>query len=58
MLTIVRGRCMVRIDVNLPDDLVKELRQEVINQYGGKKGDLTKAIDEAIRLWLKTKKGK
>ena len=47
---------MVRIDVNLPDDLVKELRQEVINQFGGKKGDLTKAIEEAIRFWLKSKK--
>lgn len=47
---------MVRIDVNLPDDLVKELRQEVLNQFGGKKGDLTKAIEAAIRLWLKTKK--
>jgi len=49
---------MARIDVNLPDDLVRELRQEVLNQFGGKKGDLTKAIDEAIRLWLKTKKDK
>jgi metal-responsive CopG/Arc/MetJ family transcriptional regulator len=47
---------MVRIDVNLPDDLVKELRQEVLNQFGGKKGDLTKAIEEAIRFWLKSKK--
>jgi metal-responsive CopG/Arc/MetJ family transcriptional regulator len=49
---------MVRIDVNLPDDLVKELRQEVINQFGGKKGDLTKAIEEAIRSWLKEKKNR
>jgi len=49
---------MARIDVNLPDDLVKGLRQEVINQFGGKKGDLTKAIEEAIRQWLKSKKTK
>jgi metal-responsive CopG/Arc/MetJ family transcriptional regulator len=47
---------MTRIDVNLPDELVKELRQEVIIQYEGKKGDLTKAIKEAIRLWLAEKK--
>jgi metal-responsive CopG/Arc/MetJ family transcriptional regulator len=47
---------MTRIDVNLPDDLVKELRQEVLNQFEGKKGDLSKAIEEAVRLWIKEKK--
>jgi len=43
------------LHLSLPDDLVKELRIRVAELYNGKKGDLSKAVAEAIRLWLKQK---
>jgi len=44
-----------RITVVLPDDLDRRLRVEVAKR-GGKKGDLSVAINEAVELWLKEKK--
>lgn len=45
---------MGRIDVILPDDLEQEFREEVFKQKGMKRGNLTLAIQEAIRLWIDT----
>lgn len=45
---------MGRLDVVIPDDLDTKFRVEVARQ-GGKKGDLKKAVIEAIELWLETK---
>jgi len=39
----------------MPDDLAKELRLRAIELYDGEKGALSKAIAEAVRLWLKQK---
>jgi hypothetical protein len=44
---------MGRIDVNLDDKLEQRLRLAVVKRYGGKKGDLGKAVEEAIEKWLK-----
>jgi Arc/MetJ-type ribon-helix-helix transcriptional regulator len=44
-----------RISVDLPDELEKQLRIKTVERFGGKKGDLSKAIEEAIKMWL-TKK--
>lgn len=44
---------MARLNIMLPDDLAKELRLRAVELYGGEKGALSKAIAEAIRLWLK-----
>ena len=44
---------MGRLDVVIPDDLEEEFRAEVGRQFGMKKGNLSKAIEEAIRNWLK-----
>ncbi|MEM1606448.1 MAG: hypothetical protein QXW41_09410 [Fervidicoccaceae archaeon] len=47
---------MGRIFIRLPDDLEKEFREEVVRCFGGKKGSLSKAVEEAIRLWMRMKK--
>jgi hypothetical protein len=46
---------MGRISVTLSDDLEKELRFKTIERFGGRKGDLTKAVEEAVKTWV-TKK--
>lgn len=43
---------MGRISVTLSDELEKELRFKTIERFGGKKGDLTKAVEEAIKTWV------
>lgn len=49
---------MGNIKVILPDKLEEEFREEVFKQYGMKKGNLTKAIEEAITTWIEEKKNK
>ncbi len=43
---------MGRINVDIPDDLEKELRFKTVQRFGGKKGDLSKAVEEAIKIWI------
>jgi len=43
---------MGRISVDLPDELEKQLRFKTIERFTGKKGDLSKAVEEAIRTWI------
>lgn len=43
---------MGRINVELPDELERKLRFKTIEKFGGKKGDLTKAIEEAVKKWV------
>ena len=40
----------------LPDELEKELRLKTLEVFGGKKGDLSRAIEEAIKTWIANKK--
>ena len=47
---------MGRIDVILGDDLEKEFRMEVAKSLGMKKGNLTVAIEDAIRKWVEAKR--
>jgi metal-responsive CopG/Arc/MetJ family transcriptional regulator len=46
---------MGRISVDLPDELEKKLRLKTVEKFGGKKGDLSRAVEEAVRTWI-TKK--
>ena len=41
-----------RITVDLPLELYRKVRQEILKRYDGKKGSLTKAVVEALELWL------
>ena len=42
---------MGRISVAIPDKLEKALRLKTVERFGGKKGDLSKAVEEAIQTW-------
>jgi hypothetical protein len=46
---------MGRIGVDLPDQLEKQLRLKTVEKFGGKKGDLSKAVEEAVRTWISYK---
>ncbi len=43
---------MGRISVELSDELEKKLRFKTIDRFGGKKGDLSKAVEEAVKTWI------
>jgi len=43
---------MGRIDVILPDELEEEFRREVAKELGMKRGNLTIALHESIKLWI------
>jgi len=43
---------MGKMYVVLPDDLEEQFREAVFNRFGMKKGNLTIAIEEAIRKWI------
>jgi hypothetical protein len=43
---------MGRIDAIIPGELESKLRMEVVKRLGGKKGDLQRAIEQAIELWI------
>jgi hypothetical protein len=46
---------MGRISVDLPDELEKQLRFKTVERFGGKKGDLSRAIEEAVKTWIAKK---
>ncbi len=43
---------MGRICVELPDELEKKLRLKTIERFGGRKGDLSRAVEEAVKEWV------
>ena len=43
---------MGRINVDLPDELEKNLRLKTVERFGGKKGDLSRAVQEAVKTWI------
>jgi len=43
---------MGRIGVTLSDELEKALRFKTIERFGGKKGDLTRTVEDAIATWV------
>ena len=43
---------MGRIGVDIPDELEKKLRLKTIERFGGRKGDLSKAVEEAVKTWV------
>ncbi|MDQ1280362.1 MAG: 6 protein, partial [Thermoproteota archaeon] len=45
-----------RISVDIPDELEKELRFKTIERFGGKKGDLSRAVEEAVKVWVTKEK--
>ena len=52
MLVIEMGR----IGVELSDELEKKLRFTTIERFGGRKGDLSRSVEEAVKLWVAKEK--
>jgi len=46
------------IKVILSEELEKKFREEVFKQMGMKKGNITLAIEEAIKLWIESRRKK
>lgn len=47
---------MGRISVDIPDELEKQLRLKTVERFGGKKGDLSRAVEDAVKVWITIKK--
>lgn len=45
-----------RISAVLSDELEKKLRLKAVEVFGGKKGDLSRAVEEAVKTWVATEK--
>jgi hypothetical protein len=43
---------MGRITIELSDGLEKQLRFKAIERFGGKKGDLSRVAEEAVKAWI------
>ena len=46
---------MGRINVDISDGLEKQLRLKTVEKFGGKKGDLSRAVQEAVKTWINQK---
>ncbi len=38
--------------MEIPDELEKELRIKTVERFGGKKGDLSRAVEKAVITWI------
>ena len=43
---------MGRLYIVLSDQVERRLRLEIVKRLGGKKGDLSNAIEESVKMWL------
>ena len=46
---------MGRINVDISDELEKQLRLKTVERFGGKKGDLSRAVQSAVKTWIDKK---
>ena len=44
---------MGRIDAIIDDNVISEFKIAIIKRLGGKKGDFSKALEQAMELWCK-----
>lgn len=49
---------MVKRNVSIPKDLDRRFREAVVKRLGFQKGNLSKAVEEALDLWIRHEKGK
>lgn len=42
----------VKLNLLVPEQLEKDFRQAVFNRYGMKRGNISKAIIEAVKDWI------
>jgi len=48
MLSVEMGRLVITI----PDELEREFREAVYKRYGMRKGNITKAVIDALKMWV------
>jgi hypothetical protein len=41
-----------RISIGISGEIEKQLRLKTVERFGGKKGDLSKAVQEAVKTWI------
>ena len=41
-----------RINIDISDDLEKQLRLKTVERFGGKKCDLSRAVQDAVKTWI------
>jgi hypothetical protein len=46
------GQATVRLNLTISESLEREFREIVFKRYGLHKGDIQKAVEEALRLWI------
>ena len=46
------GEGTVRLNLTISESLEHEFREKVFKRYGLHKGDIQKAVEEALRLWI------
>jgi hypothetical protein len=49
---------MGRIDIVISDGIEEKLRQEVFKSMGMKKGNMSIAVEEAIKMWIESRSKK
>jgi hypothetical protein len=49
----VAGVGTVRLNLTISESLEREFRETVFKRYGLHKGDIQRAVEEAIKLWIK-----
>jgi hypothetical protein len=47
---------MGRISVDISEALEKKLRFKTIERFGGRKGDLSRAVEEPVKTWIAKEK--
>lgn len=45
---------MGRIDAIIDDNVIQDFKVAIIRRKGGKKGDFSKSLEEAMNLWIKS----
>ncbi len=49
---------MGRITAIISDELEKRLRLKALEVFGGRKGDLSRAVQDAIKIWVSSEKNR
>lgn len=47
---------MGKLNVVLPDEVEERFRKAVFERMGMKKGNISEALEEAVEIWMRTKR--
>ena len=49
---------LARVNIVLDDQLEEHFRARIFEKYGMKKGNIAKAVEEAIQMWIENEKAR